>query len=304
MKRFILNIVKFAFVSAAAVLAVVGGTYLILDSASFKLPPEKNILVISDSTGENAINSDAFYQSVNLSRAATTYLYSYLKLKRFLRENPHIDTVLLGFNAPVLGRAGDEFTFSIGWSIRQIPYYCVLLDKESIAVLYKNKAPVVLSLLRIPVKNIRPLLKFMLKRKLDYNDLEMGPVLAFFGTGESGALERNVEEWEKNPKTEDDYISPVQLDYLQKIVTLCEESGVKLFLFTTPYYKSEVYGETARQKLLRYHETYLPETAWLDFTNFPLPDSGFRTFSYLSASGAEVFSRHLAQIFADGLTID
>jgi hypothetical protein len=50
--------------------------------------------------------------------------------------------------------------------------------------------------------------------------------------------------------------------------------------------------------VLWYHEAHVPETAWLDFTYFPLPDSGFRTLSYLSASGAEVFSRHLARLFA------
>jgi hypothetical protein len=303
MKHFLLNIVKFALVSAAAVLLIVGGSYLILDSASFKLPPGKNILVVSDSTGENAINSDVFFQSVNLSRAATTYLYSYLKLKRFLRENPQVDTALLGFNADILGHTGDEFTFSTGWAIKQIPYYCALLDGEALATLYRNKAPVVLSLLRIPVKNVRPLLKFITRGRLDYTDLEMGPVLSFFGPAEPDSLEKSVREWEKKLSKEGDgdYISAVQVEYLLKIRDLCSQRNVKLVLFTTPLYKAGVYGASGHQKLVQYHKRYLPDVEWLDFMDFPLDDSGFRTLSYLSPSGAAVFSRNLAEIFAAGV---
>jgi hypothetical protein len=98
MKIFLLNIIKFFCINITIVIVAVVTVYSILSGASFAVPKDKNILIVGDSHTECAIDDSIFTRSFNISQSGTAYLYSYIKLRKILVENSHIDTVLVSFH--------------------------------------------------------------------------------------------------------------------------------------------------------------------------------------------------------------
>jgi hypothetical protein len=127
-KKFLFGILLYATLSSVILIAALGGVYSIISSSSFKIPEEKNIIVVGDSHTQCAINDSIFSRSINISQGGTAYLYSYIKLRKFLNENPHIDTVLVSFHGGSIQRSQDEWIFGDKYILSIVPNYFSLFE--------------------------------------------------------------------------------------------------------------------------------------------------------------------------------
>jgi hypothetical protein len=253
------------------------------------------MIVIGDSHTECAIDDGIFTQAANISDGGTAFIYSYGKLRRFLDENEHIDTVLLSFHyAPLLKGSGNAGVLGNKSILGHLPLYFFLMGKNEYFVFQNNSLTVVAAIARIPVKNIRAILKFFVKRTILYNDLHIGGY---------NRLDRNklykdiaLQEHNNNSTITPGEYSPYQLLYLQKIAGLCAERNVELILFNAPTYNPAKYGRN--DELLAYYHTYLDGIKYMDYSGFPLPESGYGDIGHLNYKGAEIFSRYLEENFA------
>jgi hypothetical protein len=266
----------------------VGGTIFIKSKASFKLPQDKNILILGDSHTEFAIDDNILPRSINVSQGATAYLYTYCELKKFLDENSHIDTLLLSFHYNILTKgAEDLWLFKDEFITNKIPKYFTLMGKDEFLI-YLNNEAFIKSTLQIPIINVRAILRFFRVGSISYTDLYIG---------EKGRLDRNKLQEDINRRNkvsksqQSEILSEHQRNYLLKIVELCKTKQVELILINTPIYDAQKYGST--DKLNNFYDTYLKGTKYWDYSGYPLPDSYYGDIEHLNYKGAEIFSSYL-----------
>jgi hypothetical protein len=285
MKKFLSCVFKFFCLNAAIVAVAVAVVYFVLSRVSFVIPGDKNILVLGDSHTECAIDDSIFTRSFNISQSGTAYLYSYTKLRKFLAVNPHIDTVLLSFHGGSIQKSLDEWILGDRYILGRIPQYFSLLRTEELSLFVKNPA-FYSALVKLPMKSIGALLKFMIGRTLTYKDWYIGGYFKL----DRDRLQQALEQQENNTVVETEY-SGYQIDYLLKIVELCNERGVELILFNAPTYDAGKYGNL--RALNDFYTAYCGGTRYLDYSDFPLPDYGYGDIGHLNFKGAEIFSQYL-----------
>jgi hypothetical protein len=270
---------------------LISGTYYITSSASFKIPDNKNILIIGDSHAECAVDDNIFSRAVNVSKGGSADLYSYIKLRKFLDVNPHINKILMSFHGYSVTRGCDERTTG-GKNIAEfVPFHFSLFSKEEVSFFMKiNGADFFSAVLKTPLKSMRATLKFILGKNITYKDLDIG------GYAETNRkkqeINMNLQVNFDNVTYEEEYeYSQYQLVYLRKIAELCLERNVELILINPPIFESEKYGN--KKSLKNYYNNYFFDISYLDFSDFPLPENAYRDISHLNYRGAEIFSEYL-----------
>jgi len=300
MKKFIIHVACFFIITIAVIVALVGGTIYILSQASFKIDPSKNILIMGESLTQFGINDTIFERGINLSQNGTAYMYTYCKLKKVLENNPHIDTVLLSFKYGLLERErGERWIMQEDILVSKMAYYISLLGKDEFLV-YNDKKILLQAILKVPIRNVYLIIKYFRRGQsnLTYKDLNIG-----------GYLKSNKQEVQRDLKEREQLMdmeypceeeSPLQKEYLLKIINYCRKHNVKLILISMPTYKPEFYGGI--DKTYEYHSKHLNEIQLLDYSNFIMPDeSYYRDVLHLNYKGAEVFSNYLQENLVNDL---
>ena len=302
MKRFIANTAAFTAILASLLCMMIVCTLLIASRISFAMPRDRHIAVIGDSYTACAIDDSIFSKSINISNHGEAYLYSYIKLKRILEENTHIDTALLSFHNGS-GSLNDEKRLISNEAIRNhVPGYFFLMGKDEY-VFFRNNPAFFVSILRIPFINIRKILVFVIKKGvMSYKDFKLGQYSKANGYYLPQAIEKQEENLKnrENVKTDEFPSYVYQTRYLQKIIDLCKEKNVELILFNSPTYRPDRYANN--KQLMEYYNTYLRGTRYMDFSDFPLPEYGYRDIGHLNYKGAEIFSRYLRDNYEELFT--
>jgi hypothetical protein len=257
---------------------------------SFTIPEKKSIIVIGDSHTECAIDDSIFSCSFNISQSGTAYLYSYIKLRKFLEVNPHIDTVFVSFHGGAIQKSLDKWIVEDKYILEHVPNHISLFGKEEL-ILFLKKSSFYSAIIKIPVRHIRAILKFVFNHSLTFKDLFIGGYLYL----ERDKLQTDINRVEENMATgtseaETEY-SEYQLEYLLKIVELCKERRVELFLFNVPTYNPVRYGNLSF--LANYYDAYFSDIKYLDYSDFVLPDYGYGDIGHLNFKGARIFSQWL-----------
>ena len=95
MKSFIVNLLKFVFFF----LFILIGLFLLnRHFANFKIKESSRILIVGHSHSECAYNDSLINNVVNFSQSGESYFYTYFKTKKFIEQNPNIQTVLIEFS--------------------------------------------------------------------------------------------------------------------------------------------------------------------------------------------------------------
>lgn len=263
MKRFIIK--TSCFITFCLIIYLVGVlcTRHILRNKSFAIPTHKNIVVLGNSWTECAIDDTILDNYFNYSQSSDHYLHSYLKLKFLLRDNPQIDTLLLGFST--------FMTENDALIANKIQLHYPLMDFSDYKTLAERKFSILFNF---------PIFKHLGEES--YMNL-----LGGFLPLERDKLQKNIEIFEKSENMK---ISKLDTLYLHKIETICKEKNVKLILITPPLYHIEKYHDTKRFDLLR---TYCKDITLLDYRTLPLADSCYGDLEHLNKRGAREFSTYL-----------
>ncbi|MDR2408328.1 MAG: hypothetical protein LBE13_09505 [Bacteroidales bacterium] len=286
MKKFLFSILIFFTLDLVILILALSSVYFITSSSSsFKIPEEKNIIVVGDSHTGCAIDDSIFSYAINISQGGAAYLYSYVKLRKFLNENSHIDTVIISFHAGSVQRSTDELFFGDRYILSHVPNYFSLLQAEELLLLM-NKPSFYSAVIKMPVRHIRAILKLVIDRTLTYEDLHIGK----YANLDRDQLQKAIELAGNKESVKNEY-SEYQLEYLFKIIKLCNNKDVELILFNSPTYNSEKYGDLPL--LVSCYNTYFSNITYLDFSSFALPDYGYGDIGHLNFKGAEIFSQYL-----------
>ena len=282
MKQFLTNLLLFLLAFSVIYTILITGILFITSSAGFTIPPEKNIIVIGDSCTACAIDDSIFTSAFNISEGGSAYIYAYVKLRKFIQENPHVDTVIVSFHGDSIHRQMDDYVTGARYMMNYMPSYFSLFHKEEI-VLFARNTNFLPAFLRIPIRSILIFKNFITGQERTYRDLQIGGYdrLEYHKLDDDIAIKKTI------PFEYSQY----QLQYLQKIADLSRRYGFELILFSTPIYNPEIYGN--RTALLDFYNNYFQDVRFIDYSDFSLPRNGYADTIHLNYRGAQIFSQYL-----------
>ena len=139
MKKLIKRGVLFLIITGIVSL-IVGLLSVLLFKKTFdyKFKEKKNILIVGNSHTECSVNDSIVSNSVNLSQSASSYFYSYMKIREFIKYNPQIDTVIISFSDNDLFSEKEKWFSSSDKINNKMTRHIILFNKDDYLDLFKS----------------------------------------------------------------------------------------------------------------------------------------------------------------------
>ncbi len=278
--------------------AMIRWTDHLLDRASFTLPPGTTTLVLGDSQVECAIDPSQLPGVVSLAQGGEAFLFAHAKARRFIAENPQLDTIWLSCNYMGLEKKQDTLTRSERYITYKLPFNFFLFDAEDMrhfALNYHTYA----SLLQTPFKR-RAYISKALRRATTWRDLNFGGYLKLTDHKLAHDLaQRERTRREGNRRPPEFGAAEDQVRYLDKIIRLCDSSGVTCILVNTPVHAA-VQADTDTTAYYAHLRARYPRVPLWDHSNWSFPDSCYRDAVHLNADGARSYTERLRTLRSMG----
>ncbi len=254
----------------------------------FAVDERKNILVIGDSQTECAIDDNIFSRAKNYSTSATPYIYAFAKVKKILKDNKHIDTVLLSFHYQSLDYSLERrWIFEESFISEKAAVMVPFLDRHEL-VLFADNIPFYKATAKTPMKYLEYAAYLAKGNAIGWQNKNIGSYLAL----QNNSIDLDMKDRIPRSTLSDvDTLSQLQLKYLQKIISYCKERKIELILISTPKYKDQEYNDYITFD--NYRKKYFPDIPFLDYASFPISNTGFADLNHLNEKGAREFSEHL-----------
>jgi hypothetical protein len=289
MRKFLYNI----FLLGLLFSVLISVTFMICYKMSSKkidwtLETSKTVLITGDSYPECALDDSIMTETVNLSSSADTYVYSYVKIRKFIIHNPQIRTVVLGFSYHNLLSSDDSFFKNTSPGISKFVKYFYLMDPNEIRALLRANCNIIIKGLG---SCYRQAVFFALTsfKGSSYKKLSLG--------GYRRLSVNKVKEILSGTKKTEPGIpvqidsSQVQIRYLNKVVQLCKEKNIRLILLNVPIHRE--FQKTLKNEKAFFdqfcRQNQILDYLW-DYADYSLPDSCYSDPEHLNYHGAENFS--------------
>ena len=227
----------------------------------------------------NGIDDTVDPEIINLGASSERYLYTYLKLKYLLPDNPQVDTIVLECAPTDLWEHADNKYFQDFEAKGHLQYFVPLFGKEEWSVFKKGE-------------NFIFILNYL------FNDFHKNGSSFLKAHGQFEPVydmqltKEIVDTLTFNPMPIDMAAgNKVNLRYLKKIIDLCKEYDVKLFFIYMPAVKPELtYNQEEYYKC--YNDNF-SDIELLDYSKYNLPLDCYKNAHHLNAKGATIFTKKL-----------
>jgi hypothetical protein len=249
------------------------------------------MLIIGHSHSECAFNDSIIGKLVNYSFSGETYFYNYYKLKILLRQNPNIKTVFIEFSNNNLDEHIDEWIWGKRVMSYSFPKYAAFLDFEGFKLLYKKNRGCFISCLKPSYKRILD----NFTGNFDLRTKSIGGFRYLIRDKTDSILSQPLKRIYTEQK-----VSTKNLDYLDKMIDLCNVNGLEVYLVRSPVH-AQYPGYGNEELLHQLLSSRYVNLEFLDFSDFPLSNSQFGDLDHLNHKGASVFSEWFKKIMDQGL---
>lgn len=280
MKEFLKKItaifIMFILILATGVISL---QVIINSKATFKLDNES--IILGHSQPECAFNDSLIPGFNNVSESGEPYFYTYIKCKKILAENPQIKNVFIQFGENNISKIMDTWTWENKSIAYRYPKFSPFMTTIEHKRLLLNNPKGFFNSLPIFIKYQA---KRLLRSNFNYSDILGGHIShepMNIKPIETNLLDKDL------PKEND--ISLMNILILQKIILLCQQKNINIYLVRCPVMNKKEDSESEiRFKKIR--GEYFSEIDFLDFSTFPLDNSDFLDSHHLNKLGANKFS--------------
>jgi hypothetical protein len=265
------------------------------ENSLFKLNKNISTIVLGHSHPECAFNDSLIDNFKNLGNSAEPYFYTYFKIKEILKYNPQIKNVLVEYSNNSLDKNTNDWVWGENYLFNSFPKYIAYMDFSDLELLFSHNFRSFIDVLSITFK--RNLFNFFSKGK-EINAESYGGYLYLKRFKTDSLI--NAMTNEKNTNESKIAISTVNLNYLKKIVSLCNSGKVHIFFVRSPLNSSypELRNEGKYKEILKNEFSNID---FLDFKDYPLTNDEFGDLEHLNYKGAKVFSLYFNKLLKEGL---
>jgi hypothetical protein len=298
MKKFIVKLLFFSIVALSISIGLVIATNSIINNKKlFGIANCPENIVVGHSQTEETFDDEIIKNTKNLSMSGENIYYTYFKVYQILKCNKTIKNIFISFTNHQITQNYDETSI---WDEKHIDHsyskYAAFMSINDYLVLLKNNP---LGIIKAQPLATKKQLMFLLKNKKSiYEDYLIGNFVKL----KTSRLDSILNFKKTNIKLDSINFkySKYTFIYLDKIIDLCKNKNVELFLIRTPVHKTwnELNDEYFFQKILK--EKY-SQIDFLDFKKFPLMNNEYYDQSHLNQFGAAKFSTFFNKLLEKGL---
>ena len=294
MKKFIKNVGLFSLSTLLFLIIIFFiSKKIIQENTNFYISPKIDKIIIGDSHSECALNDKLINNGLNISNSGTCYFYNYYTLKPLIDNNKNIKYVFIDFTNNQIDSIMEDWI----WGDKYLPFKFEkignYIDRDGLKLLFKkNKIGLLKSYLQLLKSQLTIILTFQ------YHFLfNCGKYIKLVRSNVKHLLNNNNID---TAKITNYYIPTINILYLEKMIQICKEKNIKVFLIRNPLHiKYRGFkNELIYQKIL---QTRFKNIDFLDFKNFRILDSEFGDLEHLNYIGATKFSVFFDKLIKDGL---
>jgi hypothetical protein len=276
------KLLKFAFLLILCSAILLGLVNYVFINSNLKVDSKINKIAIGDSQMECALNDSNLITLKNYSGSATSFFYSYIKLKTLKTSNNQIDSVYLGLNIRSL-----EFDKDIKWVNNEDILYSKRLyfpfftwNEYSYLCFNYSFYKVILTLPKELMKLSSKLIK----------GLTITNEFGGFLVNERNELETEKKILLKKGKVNLSFDSMANNEkaYLFKIIKYCDDNKIKLFLVITPNYQRCTYFDC--NNFENFLNNQLKDVSILNYSDSLNLKSSFADPIHLNLNGSKIFT--------------
>jgi hypothetical protein len=269
-----------------------------------RIEVDKNIhiLICGDSHTECALNDSILKNSINISKSAEAYIYSYNVIKVLTKNNSHINTIILGFSFHNLTGLYDCVIFETKWTKFNYPEYLSILDLKSLSVLLSNN----ISGVAESISSVYRKMFYSISKKP--TDINSWPFIGkYFKSNKCNVNDTTIKSaiakhYYKKFKAKQEF-SSIQEKYLKLIVQYCIEKHIKIVLLNTPlnigYYKK--IPDPYLKKYYAVAKELKNKALIYDFHDLKLDNECYGDGDHINESGAEILTLKIDSLMDAGI---
>lgn len=235
MKKYIKKISIYITLIISIIIIVLSLTYVINKNRFSNLITNEKVIIMGDSHPKCAIDPDLIKNSINLSEHSESYLFTYYKLKNYLKYNSEVETLILGFGFHNIFHENEKIN-SKNNSLNSS--YFLLLDFYGIRK-YCHNNPIII------LKKLTQILVFQTKEQIQFANQNhqilknINPWGGYYNSSKNN-INDSIVKIAIQRHYNDTSISTTQIEQLIRIINLCKVNNIKLHLVNTPLHESYV----------------------------------------------------------------
>jgi len=271
----------------------------------FRLDESVRTIVIGDSHPKTALDPDVLADAVNTADSLENFFCSYYKLRRLLDANPSVRNVVLGFSFHNVSMHHEKILFNDECTQKLLATYFLLLDAEAIGRIRSFSKPFLINYLKyragVPIEIYKDddLLRNLFGPvKFSRFPFAGGFYLSTKSNLSPDFIKKKIDVYFYDGGAEYMGTSPMMIEYLEKIIALCAERNVRLYLFNGPLhpeFRRLIPAESLndlnalKERLLAEH----PHVTYLDMVGYPLEDFQYGDGDHVNKLGSDALSRDI-----------
>jgi hypothetical protein len=243
------------------------------------------VLVLGDSRFQNGIDdgSQSAENIVNLASSGESYIYAYWKLKFLLGNGTQFKKLVLSYGNHNLSENIDTmWVYNQSSLSEKFGSYWMYCDLDEWSYFNRKAVSTYTSFFNIHYsalnKSFYSIERQLLIRKLPY-------VGGYVKNEKRCCPDSSAKTTDTTKPTEFKY-SSIQLDYLEKIISLCKQNNIEVYLVNTPVFKRS-------DPLVTPSLIVANNVRVLDYSNLLDDKKYFADFVHLNPLGAKVLTQQL-----------
>jgi hypothetical protein len=268
----------------------------ISNNVNFKINQETVNVIFGHSHPETAFNDSLISKTENFAKSGESYYYMYPKVLRIIKQNKNVKNVFIEFTNNLVDESmnnwiwGDEYITS-----RYLTYSPFISVGDQLILLRKNPK----TYLEYFTSSLKTNFNRVVEKDYVFSRFEK---FGGYNSLKESKLDSLIKANQNNPikKLENHKISNVNIEYLEKIISLCKENNKKVYLIRSPQHSlsPELNNEDFFKEIIL---NRFKDVDFLDFNNFPLSSIEYRDFGHINHKGAKVFSLWFDSIIKEGI---